>query len=111
MELILSLKSHTQVWEKYVVLLDAEMASLITMVGLVLPYFSPTFPGLYCLGLVWPRNAKNSLSTFQSKGTTNIVNLDYLQSSAFVSRSKKNQKDDNSISHDRVKLDLEPDDL
>ena len=47
MELIPSLESHTQVWEKYGVLLDAEMASLITMVGLVLPYFSLTFPGLY----------------------------------------------------------------
>ena len=70
MGIILSFKSHTQVWEKYGVLLDAEMASLITMVGLVLSYFSPIFPGLYCLGYVWPRNAKNSLSTFQSKGTT-----------------------------------------
>ena len=50
MGIILSFKSHTQVWEKYGVLLDVEMASFITMVGLVLSYFSPTFPGLYCLG-------------------------------------------------------------
>ena len=34
-------------------LLDAEMASLITMVGLVLPYFFSYFPGLVSTALVW----------------------------------------------------------